>query len=301
MTEITQEQSKCWKRLCLSQLEALLSTSENPPELGLSSGASWAAPRGHRGGSATPQVRLPRPLPPARDTPLPAAALPAQRSPKRQQALLNTMQNIRQTGVSKSYTYFWKYYPTWVAHLLNEPCASTESGRRLARTVRWRGQGWPQPLPGYGGSSGEGDALMRGPLPGCAHTGTGTALPRGALRDRRCRGRGAEPRPSGAGRLHQRHLMPHLPVPCSPALSMPRLVLPSRGWLPPLRPGHHPALLSHVPSPLSSCSGISAWRFDHVCIFFLLAHLSSSADLAHHFNPLAAEQVSGGISCFICK
>lgn len=56
---------------------------EKPPELGLSSGAPWAAPWVHRGTSATPQVRLPRALPPARDTPLPAAALPAQALPQK--------------------------------------------------------------------------------------------------------------------------------------------------------------------------------------------------------------------------
>lgn len=94
--------------------------------------------------------------------------------------------------------------------------------------------------------------------------GTGTALPGGAVGDRPCWGCGAEPCPSRGGRLHQHHSTPHLPAPCPPAVPVPLPVHPSRGQLPRFHPRHHPALPSRVPSPLSSRSGISTWRFDHV-------------------------------------
>lgn len=80
---------------------------------------------------------------------------------------------------------------------------------------------------------------------------------------------------------------PHpTPSPCASSPCCPHV-------LPPSCPCHHP-----VPCP--RCS--PAAREQHPeggwspCVYFF-----SSADLAHHFSPLAAERVSGGMSCFICK
>lgn len=137
---------------------------------------------------------------------------------------------------------------------------------------------------------------------GCADE-RDTAMPHawgwGTVWDRPCWGRGAEPCPSGGGWLHQHCSTPHLHAPC-PAVPVPCPAIPVASCCPSTHATTLPSRpVSRLLSPASPGSALG--RFDHVCIFFLPVHLSSLADLAHHFNPLAAEQVSGAISWFVCK